>query len=203
MADVVNIPSLIFQILKISPQLVSKYHGFQDQLLNLIFIPHIILILFLMAFSGMLISRILKTPHMGMRILIGIAAYLYIVWAGWYGTWLLPLVNTYFQVALIVAIIFFGISIFWHPASHEATLKLIQAGAEEVGKRTIGKAKEREKFEKELKSVRDSIKKAQSQMQVLNSQGMAGSYQSAALQQQIQQYEEMERQLKRAIEESE
>lgn len=140
---------------------------------------------------------------MGMKILIGIAAYLYIVWAGWYGTWLLPLVNAYFQIALIAAIIFFGISIFWHPASHEATLKLLQAGAEEVGKRTIGKSKDRERLEKELRSVRESIKTAETKLENLEAQGMGGSYQAAALQQRIEEYEEMARKLKRAIEENE
>ena len=198
MVDVVNIPQIVWQIFKISPQLLSKYHTYQDQLINLIFIPHVILFLFIMAFAIGIIGRIIGKSHKGFEILIGIASYVYIIWNGWYGLWIVPLINAWFGVALIMALVVFGISMFWHPAAHEAGLKLLGAGAKTIADKTIGKSKKIEQLQKDLRSVQESIGKTKAERDA--AQDM---YTKSTIQHQLEQYKEMERQIKRAIEELE
>jgi hypothetical protein len=111
-----NLTNLIFsQLLKISSTNIIHYTSIQDQVLYLIFIPHIILFLFLYAFSIGIVARV-TGGHVGFSRLLGIAAYIYIIWSGWYGTFLIPLLNAWFVIALFFGLIVFLITAVMHPA---------------------------------------------------------------------------------------
>ena len=89
-----NLSNLIFsQILKIDPSTIYKYTNVQDQILYLLLIPHIILFLFIYAFSIGIVARVIG-GHVGFSRMMGIVAYIYIVWAGWYGM-LVPLLRPF------------------------------------------------------------------------------------------------------------
>jgi hypothetical protein len=126
----INLFNLIFtEILKVSPSLISKYTNVQDQVLNLILIPHVILFLFIYAFSIGIVGRI-TGGHKGFSTLVGVISYIYIVWNGWYGTFLIPLLNAWFMIALVFGLILFLVTVVVHPARGPALTNL----GKEVGK---------------------------------------------------------------------
>lgn len=84
-----DLQRIIFQdILKISPQLLAKYPTVQDQLLYLIFIPHIILLMALV-----MIANNISREHKMIRNLFIFGGYLYFIWSGWYGSWFAALAS--------------------------------------------------------------------------------------------------------------
>lgn len=140
------------EFLKISPDLVSKYSTIQDQLIYLLLIPHLILLLFLFGFGYMIIVE-----HKGLRLLTTIVAYIFIIYSGWYGSFLVPLTITWFTIMLIFAFFLFFISKIFHPLQAQKLGHAIgpQIGAS-IGK-ALGKGKEIEKLEDELKYVTTQI----------------------------------------------
>lgn len=142
----VNLFNLIFtEILKISPSLLYKYTTIQDQVLNLILVPHVILFLFIYSFSVGIVGRI-TGGHKGFSTLLGVVIYIYVIWTGWYGTFLIPLLNAWFIIALIFGLILFFITVIIHPARGPA---LVRLGAE-AGKMLGGRMFENEKKIKKL-----------------------------------------------------
>lgn len=153
MAFQISILQIIFtEYLKISPDLLSKYSTVQDQLVYLFLIPHLILLLFLFGFGLMIIQE-----HKGLRYLTTIVAYIYIVYAGIYGTLLVPLSISWFYIMLVFGIFLFFISKIFHPLQAQRLGQQIggKIGAS-IGK-SLGKEKEIEKLEDELKYVNSQI----------------------------------------------
>lgn len=136
------------QILRIDPSLLYKYSTIQDQLLYLVFIPHVILILFIYAFSIATVARVIG-PHKGLRYLVSIVAYIYIVWSGWYGTLLVPLLLGWFWIALVLGLFIFFVSMIISPARAAAGVKL----AGEAGKMLAKKPAERKTLENEIEDL--------------------------------------------------
>jgi len=102
----VDLYTIIFEeLLRISPTLLTdpKYFALQDKLIYLILIPHVILFLFIWTFGYWLVG----SRHRGIRYLITLIAYIYFVWAGWYGTWVTPLILGWFPLILISFFLFF------------------------------------------------------------------------------------------------
>jgi len=150
-----NIIDLLFtEILKIDPSTLSKYTTLSDQTLYLFLIPHVILFLFLYAFSFGIVQRVVG-QHKGFSYLVGIVSYIYVVYAGWYGklvVWFLG----WMYIALGLALFLFFASIIFHPAATTAGMKMMG----EVGKSLAkGRAKEQEKrvLEEELDSIKKQI----------------------------------------------
>lgn len=110
MADVVNIPSLVWKILNITPQLLGQYRTIQDQLLYLIFIPNLVLIFFIYLFATNV-----TYGHRGFRNLFGIAAYATIILSGWYGKFLIPLFVTWWWLWLGLSMFVFLFSVIFKP----------------------------------------------------------------------------------------
>jgi len=149
----VDLIDLLFrEILKIDPLTLSKYINLQDQVLYLFLIPHVILFLFLYAFSFGIVTRI-TGPHKGFSYLVGLVSYIYIVYAGWYGRLIVWFLG-WMYIALGLAFFLFFVSIIWHPAATTAGMKLMG----EVGK-TIAKKTAKEHEKKALEEELDSIKK--------------------------------------------
>jgi hypothetical protein len=105
---------LFSQILKISDSTIYHYATIQDQVIYLLLIPHVILFLFIYAFSIGIVARI-TGGHVGFSRLMGIVVYIYMVWAGWYGA-LVPLLNMWLNIALIGGLIVFLVTAIMHPA---------------------------------------------------------------------------------------
>jgi len=153
----VDLFNLIFiEILKISQDNLFKYPTLQDQILYLILIPHVLLFLFLFAFSRGIVARFIS-GHRGLQYLVGLVAYVYIVYAGWYGSFLVPLLIGWFTIALVLGLFLFLVSIVWHPAAAASGGRLLGAAAAEVGKKA-SKGKEIERLEDELKFVRKQLR---------------------------------------------
>jgi len=150
--DLINL--LFTQILKISPSTLIRYTTFQDQILYLFLIPHVLLFLFIYAFSFGIVSRVVG-PHKGFSYLLGLVSYIYIVYAGWYGflvTWFLG----WLALALGLALFLFFVSVVFHPSATSAGMKMMG----EVGKSLAkGKAKEAEKrsIEEEIDALKKEI----------------------------------------------
>ncbi len=156
--------TLVFeQFLKISPQLISKYTSVQDQLLYLILIPHAILILFLIAFGRGIVGRAIG-QHKGLNILISVVAYIYIIWAGWYGTLIVPLTIGWFFIAIVITLFVFFISIIWHPAAAPAGAGLAHAVAGAITQRTIGRQRDIERLHREIEAIDRSIERLHREM---------------------------------------
>lgn len=152
-----DIMTIVLQeVLKISPTLISKYPLVQDKLLFLILIPHIILFLFIYAFSHATVTRILGT-HGSFSVVLSFVIYIYIIWAGWYGTFLVPIFVSTFQILLVVGILFFVVSLFIHPARAGAVSKLFTEIGKSIGEKTIGKQKALKEVEEKIELVNRKI----------------------------------------------
>ena|SRR3989344_1334357 len=139
-------------ILKISPTLISKYPTVQDQLLYLILIPHVLLIIFILAFSRGFVGRFISGHH-GLNYLVSIVLYIYLIYAGWYGSILVSLFSQFLYLALAIGIIVFFINFIWHPARLPMTGKLLQEAGSLLSEKTIGK----EKIRKEIGRIGKQI----------------------------------------------
>lgn len=141
--------TLIFeQFLKISPTLINKYTTIQDQLLYLILIPHVVLLLFLWSF-GEWISRGRPRFH----ILLSIVGYIFIIFGGWYGTFIVPIVVSWFIFLIAGAFVFFLLTYIIHPARGPAAYKLAGEVGKSIGKATIGKEKKRGELERQIDEI--------------------------------------------------
>lgn len=150
----VNLFTLIFkEILRISPTLLYKYTSIQDQVLNLILLPHVILFLFLFGLGWAIIPE-----NKGLRYLLMIVTYIFVVTQGWYGSFLIPLLQIYFWITLAFGLFLFFITRIIHPATAKGLGKAAGGLARDIGKR-MGKEKQIERLEEELRHVRKDMKK--------------------------------------------
>ncbi len=134
MAVQINLFQIIFEeFLKISPNLISNYSTIQDQLLYLVLIPHVILFLFLAAFGLGLMGRVFGKPHHGFQLLVIIISYIYIVWSGWYGSFIVPFTITWFLIALVIGLFLFFINAVFSLKQLYGIPKLIGEGGKLLG----------------------------------------------------------------------
>jgi hypothetical protein len=138
------------QILQISSSLLSKYPTVQERLLWLVFIPHVLLVIFIFLFADN-IARIGGVKHMGIRTLVAVAAYVTIIFTGWYGTYIVPWFINIWYMVLALAIIGFVVSRFLHPARAKEFMALGKVVGEKFG--------EKEKVRKKLEHERDTLKR--------------------------------------------
>ena len=147
----VDLFNLIFRtILKISPNLISNYSSIQDQILYLLLIPTVIILLFVWTFGYWIMGK----GHNGLRILISLIAYIYIIWSGWYGTWIIPLILAWFPVVLVTFFLFFIMSRIFHPMNVAGASKVMKAGFEKAG----AKGKEINALRKQIEMIDKKIK---------------------------------------------
>jgi hypothetical protein len=151
--DLVNL--LFTEILKIDPSTLYKYATLQDQILYLFLIPHVILFLFLYAFSFGIVRRVVG-EHKGFSYLVGIVSYIYIIYASWYGKLVVWFLN-WLIIALGLAVFVFFFSIILHPAATSAALKLAGEAGKELAKKTMGKEHEKRAIEEEVESIKKQI----------------------------------------------
>jgi hypothetical protein len=150
MVNGIDLFEIIFEmILQIDPSTLVKYSTLQDQLLFLILVPHIVLLLFIVAFSRSIVRRVVGS-HRGFEYLFALAAYLVVILTGWYGGFLVPILITWFYVGLIVAFIIFILSIVISPARTTVLAKMFKETGSVIGKETIGKSKRKKAIEKEI-----------------------------------------------------
>lgn len=176
MAEIQLFQIIFEQFLKISPELISKYAGStQDQLLFLILIPHVILLLFLWSF-GAWIAR----GHGKFHILISIVGYIFVIWGGWYGTFLVPILVSFFTIILALAFGFFILTYIINPGRGPAFYKLAGEAAREIKEKTLGKEQKRKAIEQEIDSINAQIRAIQNNPATTHE---AMSYQQMQLQQ--------------------
>jgi hypothetical protein len=149
----IDILNLIFnQLLRINPTVISRFYTPQEQLLNLFFIPHVILFLFIYG-----LSWILAPMHKGLRYLFAIGAYLTLVLTGSpysiYGS-IIPLLLGWWYIALIVGMFFFIWSRFIHPSK---VPELFNIG-KSVATKATEKGKRKKLIDKEIKLIDSKIR---------------------------------------------
>jgi hypothetical protein len=160
-----DLTTLIFQeILKISPSIISKYTTMQDQILFLILIPHLVLLLFIVAFSKGIVGRVIG-GHPGFEYLFSLVAYLFFILGGWYGLYLIPLLTTWFYLAIGMALVIFLASVVFSPARAPALFKAMAEVGKGVGEKTAGKSKKIDALEREIELVEAEIKSVKNQIQ--------------------------------------
>jgi hypothetical protein len=146
-----NLFNLIFtQILKISPTLVSKYTTVQDQVLYLIFIPSIIVLFFVWTFGYWIVGN----SNRGFRLLITLASYIYIVYAGWYGSFIIPIILAWFPIVLISFFAFFIMTRILHPQNIQGASNVMNA----VFEKATNKSKEINTVEKQIELIDKQIR---------------------------------------------
>lgn len=153
-----DILQLLFNdFLRINPSTVSQYATPQLQLLNLFFIPHVILFLFIYGFAW-----IITPTHKGFRYLISIAAYLTLVLTGTpysiYST-LLPLLLFWWQLALGIGLFFFIAGRIVHPSKAP---ELFNIGKSAISKLTA-KDKQKRAIEEEIDSIKRQIQELEAE----------------------------------------
>lgn len=149
----VDLFRLIFEeILKVSPSLLYKYSTLQEQILNLILLPHVVLFLFLFGLGWAVIPE-----NKGLRYLIMVVAYIFVVVQGWYGTFLIPLLQTWFWITLIVGLFLFFMSRILHPLTAKGLGATAGKLAHDIGK-SAGREKQIERLEEELKQVKRDMR---------------------------------------------
>ncbi|MBU3897098.1 MAG: hypothetical protein KJ697_04165 [Nanoarchaeota archaeon] len=150
MASIDFITIIFEEILKIDSNLLYNYPTVPDQLIYLILIPHIILFLFLAGFGG-----VLSHEHKGMRYLVSIGAYIFIIYSGWYGM-LAQLASTWFTIMIVFGLILFFISRIFPPITAQKFGK-IGAAAGEKTFAFLGKGKAIEKLDREISYCNQEI----------------------------------------------
>jgi len=154
------------EFLKISPDLVSKYSTIQDQLLYLFLIPHAILLLFIFTFGYWFVGN----AHKGLRLIISLVAYIYLIWAGWYGTFVIPIVNAFLPMLIISWFLFFIFSRVFHPLNLGGASGVIK-GASDVVKGSIAEGKAKEKVAKEMELIARRIRELEAERTRLERMG--------------------------------
>lgn len=139
---------ILEQILRISPTLISQYPLVQDKLLWLVLVPHVIVFLFLFAFGTWIVPR-----HTGLRRILAITTYLVLILAGWYGSFVVPLVNAWFTILLVTGFLFFLISRIFPPTSLQAATGIL---GEAIGHAASG-TKKRKQLEKDVAVLNKTI----------------------------------------------
>jgi len=160
-----DITTLIFQnILQISPQLMSKYSTLQDQMLYLILIPHIVLLLFIFAFSKGIVGRVIG-GHPGFEYLFSLVAYLFFIIGGWYGSYIVPIMIAWFYIGLIAALAVFVLSAVFNPARSAGAMKFFSEAGKKVGETAgLGKDKAKAAMQNEIDALKDEEKALQKKM---------------------------------------
>ncbi len=152
----VDLTNLIFrEILKISPTLMSRYFTLQDQVLYLILIPSVIIILFIWTFGYWIVG----SAHRGLRLLISMIAYIYIVYSGWYGSFIIPIILAWFPMVLLSFFLFFIMTRIFHPLNISGASKIISAGFEKGSR----KGRDIKKLEHKIDMVQRKITKTRQQ----------------------------------------
>jgi len=189
-----DIFQLVFQdILKISSTILYRYATFQDQIFYLIFLPHVVLFLFLFGFGRILAP---ETGSKGLRYLVMATAYIFIVYQGWYGQILIPLFQTWFTIMLGFSLAIFLISRIIHPYTAKEISKHVGgAVGKEVGKH-LGKGKELQALQDELDGTIKQMSKTKERM---NDPQFRHPYTRAALEQELKMLDDKKRALERAI----
>jgi len=145
--------NLIFnQILKITPNLLNRYTNIPDQVLHLILLPHVILFLFLWGFG-----QAVSTENKGLRYLVMLVSYIFIVMQGWYGTFLVPLLEGWFMITLIIGLFLFFVTRIIHPATMGKLSNVSAKIAREAGK-SFTKDKEIHRLAEELENIEKQIR---------------------------------------------
>jgi len=148
----VDLFNLIFnQVLKVSPTILYKYTVIQDQVLHFILLPHVILFLFLFGFGQAVIPE-----HKGLRYLVMVVTYIFIIMQGWYGTFLIPLLEGWFTITLVFGLFLFFATRILHPATAQKIGMAAASLAKDAGKE-IGKDKQIEKLADELEHITREI----------------------------------------------
>lgn len=140
---------ILVDIFQISQQLITQYTTVQDQLLWLVLVPHVIIFLVLFSFGAWI-----SPAHTGLSRVAAIVGYLVLVVSGWYGSWIVPIVDAFFTVFLISAILFFIVSRLVPPRVVE---NLGELGAQIINTSTQ-KGTERKKTESEIRALKRAMK---------------------------------------------
>ncbi len=183
--------TLIFtEILKVSPTLIAKYSTIQDQIINLIFLPHVILFLFIWGFGMMMMppEKTRANAHRGFRYLLSLTAYVVIIYQGWYGSFLIPLLQTWFYLMLGAGLVLFFVSKIYHPVTAKEFGKFGDALGKSVGTR-LAKDKQIEVIEEELGFIRKRMRDLEPRR---NNNDSAAIYE-------YESYSKQEQQLKREL----
>ena len=135
-----DIYSLIFQILQVQPT-----GNFQTDFLNLLFFPHVVIIIWLY-----LVARgpIIKTFHPGLGVLLALAIYIFIVFNGWYSI-ISSFAIFWLTLTIIFSFFYFIIPKIIHPATTESRLGW--------GRKLIGGAFLRKDINKALDELKQEL----------------------------------------------
>lgn len=156
----VDLFTLIFEeILKIAPNILYKYGLLQDQVLYLIFIPHVVLFLFIQAFGmGIVPPKKDKTENKGLRYLVMITAYIFIIYQGWYGSILVSLMQTWFEIILIFGLVVFFLAKIFPPWQIKQVGDAAGNLGAAVGISVEDKSKARKQYKKALADEQKALK---------------------------------------------
>lgn len=114
--------------------------NFAHDFIYALFLPHVVLLIFLFIFSDTLSMR---TKHKGLGVMLSVAAYVYIIYAGWYS-----IIATFLTFWLVLSIglglITFVVSRIFPPVKTRARMGL----GEEVAKALKGSKSKEKKIEK-------------------------------------------------------
>jgi hypothetical protein len=146
-----NIFNLVFNdILKINPTLLYKYTTPADQALYLILIPSVFLLLFVWTFG----YWIMGSKGKGLRILISVVAYIYIVYSGFYGSFVAPMILAWFPITIVLYFVFFIMTKIFHPMNVVPASNVVSA----VFKKATDKSKDIDSTEKSIELLHKKIK---------------------------------------------
>ena len=139
---------ILEQILRINPSLIAQYPIVQDKILWLVLVPHVVVFLFLFCFASWIVPK-----HAGLRRVLSVVTYLVLIVGGYYGSFIVPLVNAWFTILLVSGFLFFLLSRIFPPTS-------VQAGTGILGEiltHATAPAKKRKELEREIKELDNAI----------------------------------------------
>ena len=125
------------------------------------FLPHIVLLIFLV-----ILMQPVKNIHSGLGVLFGLGAYVFIIYEGWYGAILAPLLMWWLVLSIVVGLVYFFVTKFI--GSPKARGKL--------GKAIGGKIKEGMEKDKALRHLEEDIRRYQKKLENADSEKMREVY---------------------------
>ncbi|MFP4116933.1 MAG: hypothetical protein ACLFQ8_01365 [Candidatus Aenigmatarchaeota archaeon] len=124
-------------------------------------LPHVVLFIFLV-----ILSKPVKQIHKGLGILFGLSAYIFVIYEGWYGTILAPLLMWWLVLSIVVGLVYFFVTKFIGSPKVRG----------KIGKSVGGKIKEGMKKDKALRQLQNDIRRYEKKLEHADSEKMKEVY---------------------------
>ncbi len=177
-----NIYDLIFTLLQVQPT-----GDFQADFLNLIFFPHVVIIIWLYIVAR---GPVFRSMHKGIGMLLSLSIYIFIIFYGWYAS-IASLAMLWLGATIVISLFYFMIPKLIHPGATKSRFGLGKSVAEMQikgkGKRKLGNTIDN--LKDDLRAIKTQTISIKSQLSTATDPTMKQTLQTRLVQLQAQEFE--------------